>query len=512
MKSTTDKIIPFCDKAAVVLMCLVIFDAGVFGAGRVINIGPLGFRQCLLLLLGVVCIPLLIKRFDNVIKDCGLWLLVVYAVWLVFQLVRGIMNHNTLLNVDISGYIYYLFYPLALVVLTDKNRVKTVMKTIVWSSAVLSVIVIALFILYSIDQVAFLNIASYGLSINFSRLGVITQSLPRIYMLSGLYMIAGFLFSMYFVIVEREQGVFKVVCHVVPAFGVFASMLSFTRSVYLAFFVGVAIVVIAYLLLLSKQQKKILIGYLVAVAAETLLIIAMFSLLTNTNSLEYAFSRLGVTFTGLSTSQQPIDPSDPVKPDSDSVKPDSDPVNPDSDSVKPGSDSVKPGSDSVKPGSDLTKPDSSQSNLGTNNNANSGQDKPDEYAHYNEMTQVSDELRAQTVVQTKEFIAKSPIIGHGLGFAIPLRPNGNEYTYLDMWNKVGIVGVVLFFSLTIYVIINMFRKIGHDTDGLVITFTWLSFVLGIMAYSVFNPYITSSLGVFALTSTMVISNLKYHKY
>jgi hypothetical protein len=114
----------------------------------------------------------------------------------------------------------------------------------------------------------------------------------------------------------------------------------------------------------------------------------------------------------------------------------------------------------------------------------------DEFEHYLDETKKSDELRTSTVSELIENIKASPIIGHGLGKGLMVRGNGeelNEYSYLDIMSKTGIIGLVLFILPAAYMVFSLLFKKSKKFNMAKI---WMSVLLGFMVFSYFNPYIS----------------------
>ena len=438
-----EKFLFWCEKLAMIFLCIVMFDACIFGSGEIIHIGPVGFRQILLLLLGFCCIPLLIVKFKEIIKNRFIWLLLVFAVWLIFQAIRGFLNHNPLMYIDFSGYIYYIFIPLALIVVDSQKKAETLMRIMIVASFALSLIVIAHLVIYLIDSGIYNKLATWGFDVYFSRIGFISSKIPRLYMLSGLYMIAGCAFSIYFVVTNNIKR-FKWIYYVTPALCLFATLLSYTRSVFLAFFVAAILIIGYYTFKLSKEGRKKLFVHIGSFSVLCIVIALSFSLIVGTNYIGYAVSRSAVSI------------------------------------------------------------DNNSSSNGNSDGSSDSDKEKEEIEDYNKITFESDNIRRITVQETIEQIKKSPIIGHGLGFTVPSRM-GNEYTYIDIFMKMGIIGLILFLLPMVLIVVKIFKTNSDEVFAKDLKIIWFAFLLGILAYSIFNPYITSSLGLFVLGITMAVS-------
>lgn len=455
------------DRLSVILLCAVMFDCCIFGAGKLISVGPLGFRQILLLLLGVCCIPAMWERKKELFSSKYIWAVVAFFVWMAFCAYRGILNNNRHVFVDFNAFVYLLFVPLAIVTLRSKERVQLLMKVMVVGSLILAVTTIFHLVVYLIDQKFLLKLASLELKLNLARIGSISAKIPRIYFLSALYMIAGCAFSIYFLTIHNDKKGRWLYC-LTPGLSLFALMISYTRSVFLGVFMAVLVVVAYIVIALDKAAKKRFVKQLCAIIAIFAIVVVAFSAITQTNYLAYAFSRASVSF----NNSTPSDTPEHTKPDN---------TNP---------DDTNP--DNTEP--EDTEPEESRSEEEIQQNM------------YNQETSQSDELRQLTIKESLEDIKASPLIGYGLGYTVASRPDGNEYSYLDLWLKTGIIGLLLYFAPFAMIVVNIFRKKNDTLCDRHEKILWLAFLLGIMGYSIFNPYINSAMGIFVYACAIAVCN------
>ncbi len=469
MIENKSRFITFFENLSMVLLCIVMFDASVLGSGNVIDLGIVNFRQIALLLLGISCVPLLIVDFKRIIKNKFIWAVIAFAIWFLISTAIGVKNQNTLISIDFNGFLYLIFMPLALVVLNSRKKVELLMKVMVYGSFILALITTVHLILYVSNVSLFDQIANFEIQIKFARISHISKNIPRIYMLSALYMIAGCAFSMYFL--ASEKVAWKKCGYIATmALCLFALLLSYTRSVYAGVLVA-ALVVLVYLFFSASKKERI--KFVSSTCACVILFIgigAAFSLSTGANYIGYALSRSMVS---MAEETPPVDNDQTIEQPEDPVEPEN-PLEPE----------------------DPQTPE---------NNEN------DELNYYNEITLKSDQLRSITIGESIEHIKKSPIIGHGLGFTVPSRPDGNEYSYLDMWLKMGIIGLILYFLPIVFILVNIFKTSNDSLFPRRTKVVWLAVLLGIMVYSIFNPYINSALGIFIYSCTMVVSQNITHK-
>ena len=448
------QILKLCDHFSIILLCAVMFDSCIFGAGELISVGPLGFRQILLVLLGISCIPVMWERKKELISSKYSWPIIGFVVWMVFCAYIGIQNQNTQVSVDFNAFVYLIFVPLAMVTLNSKPRIQLLMKLMVLGSLILAVITIGHLIVYLIDRDFLLKLADLELELNLARIGPISQKIPRIYFLSALYMIAGCAFSFYFLTMQNDRKHTWLYC-LTPGLSVFALMISYTRSVFLGIFAAVVVVVVYVIIAMDKQALKRFVKQLCTAVAVFAIVTITFSAITETNYLKYVFSRISVS----SVDTGATEPSDGTTPEF------PEPSNPISEEEK-------------------------------------------QQDAYNSLTQLSDERRAVTIRESLQDIKASPLIGHGLGYTVASRPDGNEYSYLDLWLKTGIIGLLLYFTPFIMIVVDLFRQKNNTICTRNEKVVWFAFLLGIMGYSIFNPYINSALGIFAYACVIAVSNNK----
>ncbi|MBQ5742734.1 MAG: O-antigen ligase family protein [Clostridia bacterium] len=436
----SNRFVSFCDRIAMILLCIILFDSCIFGAGELISLGPIGYRQMLLLVLGMVSIPVMLFRWKTLIRNKYLWAVVAFFVWIAASCVLGFSRGNSVAVMihDLGGLAYFAFLPIVISLLHSKQRLHLVMKCIIWGSFVLSLVALVHLILYlyAPDVSGFL--INHGFELYFSRIGAITSSLPRLYFISGLYMVGGCCFSFYF-FAHHQGEKLRWFYFVVPGLCVFASMISYTRSVYLALLVAALIVIVTLLLTKNRQIIKRTVALVVVTALICIVAGSVFSLLTGTNYISYAFKRTSLSVEGddLGSTDEILDP---------------------------------------------------------------------ELEIFNQATLESDKLRQLTLDELWDNIGKSPIVGLGMGSVLPSREY-NEYFFLDIWSKAGIIGLILFLLPMFLIVFDLWKK-KSTLCNFGEKMMWIAFLAGIVAYSFFNPYISSSLGIFIYSITIVVVSCK----
>ena len=107
-------------------------------------------------------------------------------------------------------------------------------------------------------------------------------------------------------------------------------------------------------------------------------------------------------------------------------------------------------------------------------------------------------IRETTLKELKEMIGKSPVFGNGLGASINYREDGLvEYFYYDILNKMGIVGLLLYYFPIGYMIFVLLkrRKSADDISLVLVGVACLSGLAVFLAATFFNPYMNASIGI-----------------
>ncbi len=432
-----------CDKLVMALLCLLMADCAMLGSGRVFSVGPLGMRMILLGLLLVASLPLIVQQFPRLVKTRMVWLLVFFALWLVIETIMGILNGNSraLLAGDLKGFAYLVATIPVLCVLNTKQRVLRLMKVMMYASGILAVSALILLFLYNYNAQLFGKIAILDRDHHITMFAAVSSRIPRLFFKSTPYFLCGCAFPVYFAVTEKSHLRFWLY-PVIVGLSLFAMLLSYTRSIYLAVGVSALFMIVVLCISLDAKGKKKLITVFSLSAAVFLLLITLCSVTMKADYFGYALDRLGVTFHSPIIGPSTTDPSGP--------------------------DSSDPTSPSMPGDTDL----------------------------FQQATIESDKFRAQTMAELKENILSSPVWGHGLGKALEVR-NGyaNEYIYHDILMKTGIIGLLLFLSPAIWLFADFIKKLKNKSDAALLIAPWLTVLLGFLIFSYFNPYMNASLGI-----------------
>jgi len=126
----------------------------------------------------------------------------------------------------------------------------------------------------------------------------------------------------------------------------------------------------------------------------------------------------------------------------------------------------------------------------------------------------SDVIRVLQVTQVVDMVNPiSFLIGHGFGVGTEIRPGHMEIMYLEIFHKQGLLGIAFWLALLIYIIIKYYNYYRYCKEkGLEDKLNAKAFLYGtifIYAQSLFNPFLTNSMGLTFLFITLIVfENLK----
>ena len=458
---TTGKI----EKLAFILLNILVVDLCVFGAGRLIEFGPLTFRMVLLIMLFVICIPLFLKNFKNLLKNNYIRIILAFGVLVVFSTIIGIYNNNrmNLIITDIKGFVYFAFLPCVVVLIDSHDKVVKLAKTAMYSAAIQAILHMIFVCLY-IANVPWLNsFAEFSYERRFFYIAYrISSTNVRIIFLSLICLLFGMAFSIYFSIKSTKKWT-KIIYPMITAICGFSLLMTYTRSAYLAAAVTIIPLLIILFVYIAKREKIALLKHLATTLVIVGVITAGFNIGIGDNYLSYGLSRV---FVGIDIFDDLFD---------------------------------KDSSGSA---------DSGDNNSEDNDNEITDDTKEEDSFYQN--TVYSDNLRAQTVSDLMANIEKSPIIGLGLGSEIKSRPEGlNEYFFLDLFSKMGIIGLICYLLPVILMVVKLIQLVKKKSKIFLMLSIWFCVLLGFITYSYFTPCMNSSVGI--LPYCCVMSVFEFYK-
>jgi len=122
---------------------------------------------------------------------------------------------------------------------------------------------------------------------------------------------------------------------------------------------------------------------------------------------------------------------------------------------------------------------------------------------------VSDSIRFLQIQQVVEMVNPfSFFIGHGYGVGVPIRPGHMEIMYLEIFHKQGIIGLIFWLSIFVFLCLKAYNYkmycIANSIKNPIDTRPFLLGLWFLYLQSVFNPFLTNSMGMTFLFITIVI--------
>lgn len=428
-----------CSQLSFGVLCLFLLECSITGGGRYWEVGPVSVRILLGGLAAVLALPELFRHLGAYLKKPSIWLTLIFVAWLAFCAWLGIRSNNRMdvLITDVKGFMWLFLIPVFVAVVRSRDRLRTLLSWVLAGAVIQAAVILAVNAAVVLSDnpeplCRWLTARSVGL------VDIVSDKLVRVFFKSSPYMIVGCV-----VVLFRQARAPKLRWRYVLAVALLfnALLLSYTRSLYGALGLTALISIIAVLVLCPEGRKRTLAFLLAAVVCFGVLVTVQEFVLEG-SYLSFAVSR---------TIGQEV-------------------------------------------------PTSWASQLRGRIRGDISDDKPndaemDRQRSYIEVTEKSDRFRQETQDGLKDCIRRSPIIGCGLGAAAASRDSGvDEYFYLDMLARTGIVGLVLYMLPFGYVVLWCLRRrslLRECPEGAAV-------VCGLCTFWVvtwFNPWMNAVLGI-----------------
>lgn len=428
-----------CSQLSFGVLCLFLLECSITGGGRYWEVGPVSVRILLGGLAAVLALPELFRHLGAYLKKPVIWLTLIFVAWLAFCAWLGIRSNNRMdvLITDVKGFMWLFLIPVFVAVVRSRDRLRTLLSWVLAGAVIQAALILAVNAAVVLSDnpeplCRWLTAHSIGL------VDIVSNKLVRVFFKSSPYMIVGCV-----VVLFRQARAPKLRWRYVLVVSLLlcALLLSFTRSLYGALGLTAVLSITAVLILCPAGRKRVLAFLLAAVVCFGVLVTVQEFVLEG-SYLSFAVSR---------TIGQEV-------------------------------------------------PTSWASQLRGRIRGDISDDKPndaemDRQRSYIEVTEKSDQFRQETQDGLKDCIRRSPIIGCGLGAAAASRDSGvDEYFYLDMLARTGIVGLLLYMLPFGYVVLWCLRRrslLRECPEGAAV-------VCGLCTFWVvtwFNPWMNAVLGI-----------------
>ena len=431
-------------------LVLYMFDVVLLGTGELTKSFGIQSRMIFFgisVLAAVVLILLDLKKYLN---NKYLISVLVFMVVIFIAAIRGFVGkqNTTILLSDFKGFLNFLIVFPMMAVLYKKNRVISFLKMLSLSLGVVSVlgIILAFYLQMPLEirHWAYDFFDGY----NICMITELTGKVTRIFFNSGSRLFfAGFALSIVFSLIENKRKIIWIFIASLDIFGVF---ISYTRSGYLAFVIGIFAFVVLILLFYRDFFKTLAIRACF-VGGIVVVLIGMVSVAEKVNLVDVAINRC-----------------------------------------------LFAGAEIEDTNTNVEKP---------SDNKNDKNYKNDKSELTNKKAEIQNlAIREQRKTLALENIKKHPLFGGGLGVSNDINDGFIEYFYLDILSKIGFIGFIIFIIPFLFSVFDtiILRDVFCKEQRLLALAAQLG-CLFVFVISYFNPCLNSSVGLFMYSLALVLS-------
>ena len=431
-------------------LVLYMFDVVLLGTGELTKSFGIQSRMIFFgisVLAAVVLILLDLKKYLN---NKYLISVLVFMVVIFIAAIRGFVGkqNTTILLSDFKGFLNFLIVFPMMAVLYKKNRVISFLKMLSLSLGVVSVLGIILAFYLQMPLEMRRGAYDFFDGYNICMITELTGKVTRIFFNSGSRLFfAGFALSIVFSLIENKRKIIWIFIASLDIFGVF---ISYTRSGYLAFVIGIFAFVVLILLFYRDFFKTLAIRACF-VGGIVVVLIGMVSVAEKVNLVDVAINRC-----------------------------------------------LFAGAEIEDTNTNVEKP---SDNKNDKNNKNDKSELTNKKAEIQNLA-----IREQRKTLALENIKKHPLFGGGLGVSNDINDGFIEYFYLDILSKIGFIGFIIFIIPFLFSVFDtiLLRDVFCKEQRLLALAAQLG-CLFVFVISYFNPCLNSSVGLFMYSLALVLS-------
>lgn len=431
-------------------LVLYMFDVVLLGTGELTKSFGIQSRMIFFgisVLAAVVLILLDLKKYLN---NKYLISVLVFMVVIFIAAIRGFVGkqNTTILLSDFKGFLNFLIFFPMMAVLYKKNRVISFLKMLSLSLGVVSVLGIILAFYLQMPLEMRRGAYDFFDGYNICMITELTGKVTRIFFNSGSRLFfAGFALSIVFSLIENKRKIIWIFIASLDIFGVF---ISYTRSGYLAFVIGIFAFVVLILLFYRDFFKTLAIRACF-VGGIVVVLIGMVSVAEKVNLVDVAINRC-----------------------------------------------LFAGAEIEDTNTNVEKP---SDNKNDKNNKNDKSELTNKKAEIQNLA-----IREQRKTLALENIKKHPLFGGGLGVSNDINDGFIEYFYLDILSKIGFIGFIIFIIPFLFSVFDtiILRDVFCKEQRLLALAAQLG-CLFVFVISYFNPCLNSSVGLFMYSLALVLS-------
>lgn len=428
-------------------LVLYMFDVVLLGTGELTKSFGIQSRMIFFgisVLAAVVLILLDLKKYLN---NKYLISVLVFMVIIFIAAIRGFVGkqNTTILLSDFKGFLNFLIVFPMMAVMYKKNRVISFLKMLSLSLGVVSVLGIILAFYLQMPLEMRRGAYDFFDGYNICMITELTGKVTRIFFNSGSRLFfAGFALSIVFSLIENKRKIIWIFIASLDIFGVF---ISYTRSGYLAFFIGIFAFVVLILLFYRDFFKTLAIRACF-VGGIVVVLIGMVSVAEKVNLVDVAINRC-----------------------------------------------LFAGAEIEDTNTNVEKPSDNK------NNKNDKSELTNKKAEIQNLA-----IREQRKTLALENIKKHPLFGGGLGVSNDINDGFIEYFYLDILSKIGFIGFIIFIIPFLFSVFDtiILRDVFCKEQRLLALAAQLG-CLFVFVISYFNPCLNSSVGLFMYSLALVLA-------
>ena len=431
-------------------LVLYMFDVVLLGTGELTKSFGIQSRMIFFgisVLAAVVLILLDLKKYLN---NKYLISVLVFMVIIFIAAIRGFVGkqNTTILLSDFKGFLNFLIVFPMMAVMYKKNRVISFLKMLSLSLGVVSVLGIILAFYLQMPLEMRRGAYDFFDGYNICMITELTGKVTRIFFNSGSRLFfAGFALSIVFSLIENKRKIIWIFIASLDIFGVF---ISYTRSGYLAFVIGIFAFVVLILLFYRDFFKTLAIRACF-VGGIVVVLIGMVSVAEKVNLVDVAINRC-----------------------------------------------LFAGAEIEDTNTNVEKP---SDNKNDKNNKNDKSELTNKKAEIQNLA-----IREQRKTLALENIKKHPLFGGGLGVSNDINDGFIEYFYLDILSKIGFIGFIIFIIPFLFSVFDtiILRDVFCKEQRLLALAAQLG-CLFVFVISYFNPCLNSSVGLFMYSLALVLA-------
>lgn len=431
-------------------LVLYMFDVVLLGTGELTKSFGIQSRMIFFGISGLAAVVLILLDLKKYLNNKYLISVLVFMVVIFIAAIRGFVGkqNTTILLSDFKGFLNFLIVFPMMAVLYKKNRVISFLKMLSLSLGVVSVLGIILAFYLQMPLEMRRGAYDFFDGYNICMITELTGKVTRIFFNSGSRLFfAGFALSIVFSLIENKRKIIWIFIASLDIFGVF---ISYTRSGYLAFVIGIFAFVVLILLFYRDFFKTLAIRACF-VGGIVVVLIGMVSVAEKVNLVDVAINRC-----------------------------------------------LFAGAEIEDTNTNVEKP---SDNKNDKNNKNDKSELTNKKAEIQNLA-----IREQRKTLALENIKKHPLFGGGLGVSNDINDGFIEYFYLDILSKIGFIGFIIFIIPFLFSVFDtiILRDVFCKEQRLLALAAQLG-CLFVFVISYFNPCLNSSVGLFMYSLALVLS-------